>query len=294
MPDLLPFALPIIRYADVVFWGAGTGFGPRRLYDHELLYVQTGALTVRLGEATLQLGADQLLLIPPRVRQQFWTGGEAHSHIGVHFDWLPRADTAGFLTFRPAQEPCDESLFREAVTIPNWDNDRLPVLDLRGRPRVRQLLLEVVAAHAVAGELARWQAGALLAAAIAAIAHEAALIGDQMANPGIGADAVRRVHRARELLEAPSDLPVTVAEAAARVGWSADHLTRMCRGVLHVTPSRLQMRARLQRARQLLRYGNTAVPEVARRCGFEDVAHFGAVFKKETGMTPRQFALARE
>ncbi len=294
MPHLLPFALPVIRFADVVYWSAHGTYGPRRLYDHELLYVQSGALKVRLGERILQLGPDQLILIPPRVQHEFWRGAEPVTHIGVHFDWLPRPDTPGFLTFRPAEEPYEETLFREVARVPHWDNDKLPVLDLRGRPAVLQLLLEVVAAHAVAGEMAPWQAGALLAAAIAAIGHEAALIGDQRDNPRIGPDAVRRVHRARELLEAPGDRPVAVAEAAARVGWSADHLTRMCREVLGVTPSRLQMRARLQRARQLLRYGNAAVPEVARRTGFEDVAHFCAVFKKETGLTPRQFALSRE
>lgn len=291
----LPFSVPYVRYADVVPWPGRHSWGPRVLYDHELLYVLSGTLSVRLEESVHNVGPDQLILIPPRARQQFFTGTGPHTHIGIHFDWVQQEDTAQFPEFFAAEPPYQESLFREPRTVPGWNTASGPVLELGGRPRVRQLLMQVAEAAAGQGNcgptgVRAVAAGALLAAAIAVIGHEADLRQDQLAHPQVGADAVRRVHRARELLEQGSLPLLSVAQVAARVRWSPDHLGRMCQQVLGTSPSGLQMRARLQRARQLLRYADSPVPEVARQCGFEDVAHFRAVFRREWGVTPGQYA----
>jgi len=77
------------------------------------------------------------------------------------------------------------------------------------------------------------------------------------------------------------------------VDWSPDHLNRMCLQVLGISPSKLQMKARLERARQLLEFGELSLAEVGQASGFEDPAYFAAVFKKEVGCTPRQYVLRR-
>jgi LacI family transcriptional regulator len=49
------------------------------------------------------------------------------------------------------------------------------------------------------------------------------------------------------------------------------------------------LRVRIERAKQLLIDSDLVMPEIAVRCGFEYPTHLTAVFKRQTGVTPRQF-----
>lgn len=289
-----PLAVPFIRFARIVNWPPGHTWGPRTLYDHEFVYVIGGSLEATVGNNVVTATADQLLLIPPHIVNDFRTVSQSpHTHIGIHFDWIPREDTNRFRSFHPVEYPVDESLFRPAQCVPGWDSEAYSALDLRGRPRVGQLLHEVVEAYSVSDEYSRAQAGGLLAVAIAQIAREVHLQAAFADHPGIGADAVRRVHRARELLEAPQSALPKVATVAAEVGWSPDHLNRMCRAVLGASPQDIRITARIRRATELLSYTNADLTEIALGCGFCDASHFTRVFKQVVGVTPRDFVGAR-
>ena len=291
----MPFNVPFIRFAEQCQWAAGFVWGPRRLYDHEVVYVLSGQLHVHLGDSEFVATADQAFLVPPRLVQVFRAGDgpEPQNHFGIHFDWVPRDDSNDFSLYNGSygllMDHAHEPFFREPQVIPGWDSAVTPVLDLRGRPRVRALLHELVTARSVGGEYMMWQSGALLAAAIAQLAHEADLLRDIATNPHLGPDAIRRVQRARELLEAPHPQPLSVGEVAAQVGWSADHLGRMCREVLGASPYRIQTTVRLNRAREMLRRRTFSIAQVAYQCGFKDVSHFMSTFKRETGVTAKQF-----
>ncbi len=108
-------------------------------------------------------------------------------------------------------------------------------------------------------------------------------------NTPIGAHAVRRVEKARVLLESQLDNPLSVEEVAEKIGWSADHLRRMVRLVYHTSPLELQFTARLQLARQMLRHEEISIADIGHSCGFEDPSHFARAFKARTGLTPRQY-----
>lgn len=286
-----PFLLPFIRWADsVVFPPAGFGATNRRLYDHEFVYVQEGVGFVTLDGIRFRAQADDLFLVQPGVWHSFRAAPDAAMRvIGVHFDWVPRPDTESFQRFFAVTEPQRASLFRTREAVPGWDLRATPCLRLQGRPRVRQVLETVCAEYARLDDEAQSMAGAYLAVAIFQMQREARLQLEQVANPGVGPDAMRRVQRARELLEFVSDEPLTIEVVASRVGWTSDHLRRMFRSVLATTPLALQTAARLRRAQELLRYGGLSVAEIGARCGFKDSSHFSRVFKAEMGYTPREW-----
>lgn len=109
---------------------------------------------------------------------------------------------------------------------------------------------------------------------------------------GVGADAGRRVERALTLLTGEEE-PLSIAQVAARVGWSADHLRRMFWAVLNASPHQVQMTARLRRARTLLLEGDASVSQVAGLCGFPNASHFAQTFKREFGVSPRELRASR-
>lgn len=284
----LPFTVPFIRWADYADIDPARPMASRRIYDHEFVYVIAGGGEISIAGCVYPALPDSLFLIQPRVWHHFRAGGsEPLQLLGIHFDWLARHDTLRFPVFRPADEPVDHDLFREPREVPHWRLESTPCLPLQGRPRVRRLLEQVVEEYARADEEARTSAGALLAAAIGQMSRESRMLEQLRKNTAIGADAVRRVQRARELLEDSREFSIN--EVAATVGWSADHLRRMCRAVLDTPPARVQSAARLRRAKDLLRAENLPMSEIAARCGFADASHFTRAFRQENGLTPRQF-----
>lgn len=286
----LPFGVPFIRWANQVLYSPGTTMYPRRIYDHEFVYVMAGCGEIVIEGQSYPAAMDSLFLIQPRAWHSFRaTKQERAVYLGVHFDWLPQSDTAAFTRFRAAENPIEEGLFRTPQGVPGWDLGAQPFLDLKGRPRVRRLLEDVIAEYARDDAMALGGAGALLAAAIAQMSREAVQLQKRGLLSHVGPDAIRRVERARALLETPRETPLSIEEVAQHVGWSADHLRRMFRAVLDVSPNQIQTAARMRRAKELLRYEHLPIYKVAEQCGFDDPSHFARVFKQESGMSPRQF-----
>ncbi|MGL5287365.1 MAG: HTH-type transcriptional activator RhaS [Aeromonas sp.] len=61
-----------------------------------------------------------------------------------------------------------------------------------------------------------------------------------------------------------------------------------------LTPQRYLNRLRLLKARQLLRYSEGSVTDIAFQCGFGDSNHFSTLFKKEFTYSPRDIRLGRD
>lgn len=69
-------------------------------------------------------------------------------------------------------------------------------------------------------------------------------------------------------------------------GKSAAHLRRLFRTHLHTTPRHWLTRERVMLAQKLLLDGDISIANVAEKCGFSDVYHFGREFKKNVGISP--------
>lgn len=290
MNTSLPFQVPFIRWADVSVVSGRYPMALRRLYDHELIYVMGGSGRIVIENLSLTASPDCLFLIPPRAWHAFISDeGVELPLMGVHFDWVPQHDTLAFPVHRAADEPVQADRFRQVREVPNWDREAMPMLNLKGRPRVRRALEEVIAEYQKHDDESQSVAGALLAGAIGLISREARLAQQLAQSTLAGADAVRRVHRAREILETPRETTLPIDDVAAQVGWSGDHLRRMFRLVLGTSPNTVQTGARLGLAKKLMRAGNLPIATIAARCGFDDASHFARVFKKDSGLSPRQF-----
>lgn len=285
-------AIPFVRWAGIDIAPPESQSKPRRIYDHELVYVLSGAGRVSCEDREYFASTDSCFFHLPRVVH---SSSNPHSApwvtLGIHFDWKIEPDASRFSAFRAddGRTRPDETLFREPTFIDGWDANATPVLDLGGRPAVRNFLEDAVTAYSHGDKFSRTQAGGLLAAALCQLGREAGLLAQSDQHSFVGPDARRRLNDARWLLEQVGGEMLTVAQVAARVGWSADYLGSMVKAEFGMSPRRMQSEARLQNARELLRNGE-AVAEVARRCGFADTSHLARAFRKHSGLTPREYS----
>ncbi len=280
---------PALRWTGVVTFEVGAVQPWRWLYDHELVCVLAGRGEIHVEGGVFAAAPNDLFLVQPGRRHSFRPGPQTSvTLLGIHFDWPSRPDSATTPLFWNEGEKVITEAVRTVSCIGAWDPQRRPHLSLKGQPRARALLEDAVRQHAHPEPEASLAATALLVAGLAAIAQAARL--QQLAESHrVGPDAVRRCQKARDLLEAPCDEPMRMAELAARVGWSVDHLQRTFRAVFDDSPAAVQRAAQLRRARELLRIGVFSVSEVATQCGFKTASHFSAAFKSAHGWTPRQF-----
>lgn len=95
-----------------------------------------------------------------------------------------------------------------------------------------------------------------------------------------------RLMRACDIIEDRFREPISVADVAAEVGWSREHLARQYRDTLGRTVSEDLRLRRLNEARRLLRVSEEPVANIALRCGYVDVTTFVRAFRERFGVPP--------
>jgi AraC family transcriptional regulator len=101
--------------------------------------------------------------------------------------------------------------------------------------------------------------------------------------------ALMLVHLAVQHIHGHIDEPLDVASVAATVGVGVTHFSNTFRQVTGATPHGYILRARIERARELLRMTSLSVGEVSAAVGFAGQSHFCAAFKRDTGVTPSRY-----
>lgn len=98
------------------------------------------------------------------------------------------------------------------------------------------------------------------------------------------------VRQAQQYTAENLDVRLTVQELSFAVSVSASYLSALFRKHLGIPPSRYISRARLARAKGLLREGNLTVTEVAHMLGYSTIQHFSRCFRAEFHVSPTQYA----
>lgn len=134
-------------------------------------------------------------------------------------------------------------------------------------------------------------AGPLFADGIATamIAHLARTYGSTPAPERGGLrDATKR--RVIEYIDAHLAEPMTLTELASVAGLSLHHFAREFQQAVGAPPHEYVMARRVDRAKEMLRFGSMTMADVALANGFSDQAHFTRTFRKRVGVTPGVYA----
>ncbi|AIE73439.1 MULTISPECIES: AraC family transcriptional regulator [unclassified Synechocystis] len=104
---------------------------------------------------------------------------------------------------------------------------------------------------------------------------------------------VERIYEARARLMAQLETPSSVLELAQQVGLCDRTLRRGFRELFGTSVIGYLTQQRLYQAKELLRQGNYTVAEVANSVGYTHLGHFSAAFRKQFGISPKQWMLSK-
>jgi AraC-like DNA-binding protein len=92
--------------------------------------------------------------------------------------------------------------------------------------------------------------------------------------------------RARDLLGEDCDRPLSIRDVARRAGVSPFHFIRQFQALFGETPHQFRIRARLNRAKQLLATSDYSVTDVCMEVGFSSLGSFSDLFARRIGAPP--------
>ena len=92
-----------------------------------------------------------------------------------------------------------------------------------------------------------------------------------------------------QLLEAHYLTTTSVADYAAMLHVTTNHLIETVRRCVGLPAGKVIHERLLLEARRLLRYSDLPVAEIAYQLNFEDPSYFSRFFKKHTGFSPSEF-----
>lgn len=238
---------------------AFTTLRPAGRVDYHVLYVAEGTMTAEYGGASRKLNAGDFVVYEPHERQcySFPKGEEARS-CWLHFTGTAAQEIMLSLrltggVYRAQPDALILQTFERLICM-----DKAAPADAAVQNGTLLILLGFLARRAFDG-------GAAYAEAIA--------------------PAIR-------LMRSEYSRQVTVRECAALCRMSESRFQHMFREAAGVSPHRFLLSVRIDAAKELLSHTGLRVSDAAALCGFEDPLYFSRIFRRETGVSPREWRRA--
>ncbi len=97
------------------------------------------------------------------------------------------------------------------------------------------------------------------------------------------------INKAIDYIQNNLDREISLDEVAQSVFVSSTYLSHLFTKCMDMTFSQYVVKARIDRAKNLLNNTSDTVMDIALDCGFNSQSYFSNVFKKIEGMTPKEF-----
>jgi AraC family transcriptional regulator of arabinose operon len=246
-------------FGDVTYAPGGL-CGPRVQQDVQIVLMYSPDSSVRVDDTDVALPAQSAALMRPGHREHFVFARRAQTHhrwCAIDPQHVPAA-LLEQVCHAPATLPLSphlHGLIELGLTVPVQDaSTHMPGLNAL----LRQLALTAIQQYLL----------------------EADMLGHRVAQP-------RAVRQAREFMEAHLTDPIRAADAARAALVTPQHLAKLFRTHLGITPARYLWQIRAKRGAELLTATGLSITEIAERCGFQNAFHFSRVIKAHYGCSPR-------
>lgn len=104
-----------------------------------------------------------------------------------------------------------------------------------------------------------------------------------------GAGYTAAIHKCLQYLDANYSRQVTLESAAQQIGLTPAYLSRIFKKETGCTFNQYLNRIRIEKARDLLRYSQMSLSDIALHTGYGDQSYFTKVFQRITGMSPGNY-----
>jgi AraC-like DNA-binding protein/quercetin dioxygenase-like cupin family protein len=250
--------------AGTMVFPPGAAFGPRKQAGYEVILLHRGGLVIDVDGADLRLAPGEVTLLRPGP----W----------CTFRFAPDGETR--VSYVATYEPVLPLPLLELLDVPPFT---LPA----SRAMVRLIETILTLPDRTAGPAPMVSPVWLATASLALFADEALAAG--LAGAGRAAAPEHPAIRAvRDLVRRRLSEPLRLRDMAEAAHVAPEHLVRLFRQRLGITPARYLWAARIRLGVHLLEHSDLPVAEIAARVGCQSPKHFARLVRAEVGVPPRE------
>lgn len=252
----------------------------RVVLDYLLVYIVSGTGHFSVGDDRFDVGAGDLIWIPPGILHEMRGVSSTMFVAYLHFDLVhdtersPRV-RSGARYPRGLHPDMHPAWTRQPIA--SWCG-LLPVVN---GPAIYALMRQAIAEHRGARRPLR--VSGLMLEIFAEIATG---LSAPAANAGLHWPAIRR---AAERIVAKPEAPLDLRTLAAEARLSVSHFRKLFRETHGEGPRDMQIRARMQKAAELVLHSSWSITEIAHQLGFSTVHNFSRAFTREIGVSPQGY-----
>lgn len=233
---------------------------PEGRHDYHILYMAAGCCHLDYeGETYLLKQGDFALYAPGQAQKYVFYCRDESSYHWVHFKGTGVLDLLAALGIHSGVYRAKES------------------------ERVRSLFSQLFREFHLKRAGYRPFSASLLSLLLCALART------QEAGDGIEQERRREIY---DIAAAISEDPATaqaIDSYAAGMRLSRDRFVHLFKDVMGIPPHRYVQEAKLSLARRLLRESNLPITEIADALGYDDPLYFSRLFRREVGLSPRDY-----
>ncbi len=262
----------------------------RIIYDYELIYIKQGGCVITIGDEVFHAKPGMVFLFRPGVRHSILaTEGPKFIQPHVHFDLLQYDDRREVdINFRPEDEmTADELAHVRPDVLREMYPDFPDQIELVDAHRIEFLLYELITYYKaehdrqdVAQVHMKWMFLRLFSQLCDEIRWSQ--LRSKRA-PSVLANNIRLY------LEEHYRKRVSLDELSNIYHLDKSYLGRVFHKTYDISIIQFHQRNRIERGKELLRYSNASVTEIADNLDFEDIHAFSRAFKQITGMSPSEY-----
>lgn len=242
-------------------WRTGYTLEERTVPDHNFIYVLQGKLTWDIAGHPHLLTPGQFVIVPPQIPHRGWSTTRRVTFVSIHVDATVGGQDLFSLLHVPIQQQTRltsrlHHYFQGAAREFSRPAQADSLVMLQSWARL--VLLEMFRENAARGTL---QCPAV-DAVVQMMLHDIELL------------ICQRVH---------------LGDLARQSGYSPQHLNRLFRKNLGLTPMKYLMQRKLEYAAELLQQNVLTVSAIARKVGITDQAYFSRIFRQKFAASPADF-----
>ncbi len=256
----------------------------RVIYEHELVLFSGSTYRVETENEKFECRPGTFIIIPPGLRHITRESAKASGHrFWIHFDWIWQgAFSQPIMTYSPAK--AQENLYHHA---PDFVPQKVFYGELHNFSRVLELFRRIENLFlSGSGREQMLCRGLLLELLLEILTPETEAVKGED-NCGAIASKIRR------LLNQESEKPLSasspVQELLKTTGLSYAHQCRVFKEAYGISPLQYMTELRMTRIKNLIKDTDMSLSEIAEFSGFENAGYFSRAFKKNTGMSPKEY-----
>lgn len=276
---------PYLRLVHDFKTPVGMTFGPAATLDHALHYFKRGEGRYCIAGGEYAISAGTVFFVRPGVRFEFEAAvGTSFHMLNVHFDPVELDDSA--LVQAPYPRAGETRLLEDADII-GADADGIDSIPWYVRVQnPTEFEWQFARMHACNG----LQDAASRLVRRSAMLDILALVYRSASGADFGGPAPRPdMADAMRYIQEHFCEPIRLSDMADAACLSPSHFSAIFKSAYGVSPQKLVITMRVEKAKGDLTMTSAPVKEIAAACGFDSIHHFTRTFTQYTGVPPARF-----